>query len=327
MLNYNNQLGIAMDNSKKLVTIGVTCYNARHSIEAAINSALAQTWSCKELIIVDDFSTDGSQEIIQSCINGISFVRLICNKKNFGVSYSRNLIVENSSAEYICFMDDDDISEMNRVELQMADLLQLEHYGYSSTISICGVNRIYPSGSCLQMPPLGQSGLAPSGCELADYLLFFERKPEVDYGFCAPTCAMLISKSCFSRAGLFDTRLRRVEDAELSIRLSIADCKFIGTKELLVTQYSTSSDDKTPDKNYIAEMQILYIHQLYLREKGLFLYAKNWTRLRYYYFKKDFFMLFVSLFASFLIKPIRTFKHFFTSAYRRFIRELHIIGF
>ena len=64
-----------------LVTIGITCYNAENTIDRAINSAFAQSWPKIEIIIVDDYSVDGSISIIEQMIAGHMNARLIKHKK------------------------------------------------------------------------------------------------------------------------------------------------------------------------------------------------------------------------------------------------------
>ena len=51
-----------------LITIGITTYNAIYTVQSAVQSALCQTWPNFEIIIVDDFSNDGTFEILQKSI-------------------------------------------------------------------------------------------------------------------------------------------------------------------------------------------------------------------------------------------------------------------
>ena len=55
---------------REKITIGITCFNAEKTIALAIESAFNQSWSNKEIIIVDDGSKDRSQKIIQEKIKG-----------------------------------------------------------------------------------------------------------------------------------------------------------------------------------------------------------------------------------------------------------------
>ena len=96
------------------VTIGITSYNAEKTIIRAINSALNQTWSNKEIIIVDDGSIDSSKTLIKKAIKGKQ-INFLNHSENKGASFSRNQIIKNSNSELICFMDDDDYSDPQRI--------------------------------------------------------------------------------------------------------------------------------------------------------------------------------------------------------------------
>lgn len=82
-----------MDQEK--VTIGMTCYNSADTIGRAIQSALAQNYSNKEILIVDDGSSDESVGVITQMISRNPEARLIIHKENTGFaggfeySYSR----------------------------------------------------------------------------------------------------------------------------------------------------------------------------------------------------------------------------------------------
>ena len=65
-----------------LITIGITCYNAEKTILSAINSAINQDWPNFEIIIVDDFSADGSVKIIDE----------VKNKSNISLGYKTSRI-------------------------------------------------------------------------------------------------------------------------------------------------------------------------------------------------------------------------------------------
>ena len=64
------------------VTIGITCFNAEKTIKRVISSALNQDWENKEIIIIDDGSSDNSQEIIESFLSNkkIIFLKNISNR-------------------------------------------------------------------------------------------------------------------------------------------------------------------------------------------------------------------------------------------------------
>ena len=96
----------------------------------------------KEIIVVDDKSTDNSRNVIMdsSFYKDIIFIR---NPKNMGAAYSRNLVIKNSKGEFICFLDDDDVSDNNRVEYQIDSIKQAGYPKNKFIVSTCGIERKY----------------------------------------------------------------------------------------------------------------------------------------------------------------------------------------
>ena len=95
-----------------LVTILVNNFNYSKYIKCAIDSALSQTYSDIEVIVVDDGSTDGSQEIIKSYGNTIISVF----KNNGGQASAFNAGFAKSKGEIICFLDSDDFFTPEKVK-------------------------------------------------------------------------------------------------------------------------------------------------------------------------------------------------------------------
>ena len=91
-----------MFNNNNLVTIGILCYNAETSILKALKSAKLQTYKNVEIIVVDDFSSDRSVNIIKKS-DFYKNIKLIENKKNMGTGYSRNIVLKNAKGSFICF--------------------------------------------------------------------------------------------------------------------------------------------------------------------------------------------------------------------------------
>lgn len=95
-------------------------YNASKTIRQVLDSITEQSYSPSELIIVDDFSTDDTIEIIRNFISdyqGNININFIQHYKNFGVSKTRNDGIKQSSKNYIAFIDDDDTWETNKLEI------------------------------------------------------------------------------------------------------------------------------------------------------------------------------------------------------------------
>ena len=102
------------------ISIIVPCYNAEDFIRETLESIERQTYNNYEVFVIDDASSDGSIEIVKDFINITSInIQLIQNKKNKGVSYSRNIGIKRSNGEYIAFLDSDDTWEPEKLEKQI----------------------------------------------------------------------------------------------------------------------------------------------------------------------------------------------------------------
>ena len=77
------------------VSFYIPAYNAEKTIEKAINSILNQTAEVKEIIIIDDNSSDSTSEIVSK----YNEIKLIKNKTNRGLGYNRNLAIKNCKNE------------------------------------------------------------------------------------------------------------------------------------------------------------------------------------------------------------------------------------
>ena len=103
------------------VSVVMPVHNAEQFICKSIDSILNQSYSDIELILVDDYGTDESMELVKRTYVD-SRIKNIKNDKNYGIAYSRNRGIEAATGEYIAFMDDDDVAPLNRLELEMGFL-------------------------------------------------------------------------------------------------------------------------------------------------------------------------------------------------------------
>src|ERR1700732_2233431 len=87
------------------VSVIIPVFNAARTIEQAIASVRAQTFTDFEMVAVDDGSIDGSIEILRRYGDA---VKILQQQKNRGPSAARNLGIANSSGEYLGFLDADD---------------------------------------------------------------------------------------------------------------------------------------------------------------------------------------------------------------------------
>jgi glycosyltransferase involved in cell wall biosynthesis len=100
-----------------LVSIGIPCYNAEKWIAAAVRSALEQTWPAKEVIVVDDGSTDGTLEELRKFGEAIQVVQA----SHGGANRARNLVLNKARGEWIQYLDADDYLRKEKIERQFAE--------------------------------------------------------------------------------------------------------------------------------------------------------------------------------------------------------------
>ncbi|WP_394218344.1 glycosyltransferase family 2 protein [Halobacillus trueperi] len=105
------------------ISVIVPIYNVKRYLDACINSILNQTFSNIEIILVNDGSTDGSDEICDNYKNVDNRVKVV-HKKNEGVSSARNRGVDESNGKYIGFIDPDDTIEENMYELLIKSIIK-----------------------------------------------------------------------------------------------------------------------------------------------------------------------------------------------------------
>lgn len=100
-----------------LVSIIMPSYNTAQYIEKSINSVLNQTYLNWELIIVDDGSTDGSDEIVAAIKD--KRINYLKNEKNSGAAVSRNRALREAKGKWIAFLDSDDLWDKDKLKKQI----------------------------------------------------------------------------------------------------------------------------------------------------------------------------------------------------------------
>ena len=106
-----------------LVSIITPCYNSVEFIEQTIDSVLEQSYINWEMIIVDDGSTDKSQDIILKKSKEDKRIKPIFLKQNVGVAEARNIAIRKAKGRFLAFLDSDDIWNNKKIEKQIDFML------------------------------------------------------------------------------------------------------------------------------------------------------------------------------------------------------------
>lgn len=111
-----------------LVSVVLPTYNRAHLIGTAIESVLCQTYAGWEVVVVDDGSSDGTEEVIRGRFAGDARIRYFA-QKNRGVGAARNVGMREARGEFIAFLDSDDAFVPGKLEMQVACLRFLPDAG------------------------------------------------------------------------------------------------------------------------------------------------------------------------------------------------------
>jgi len=102
-----------------LVSIIIPYYKKKEYIYSTIKSALNQNYKNLEIIVIYDDNDKSDLDFIKKIVNLDKKIKLIINKKNFGVAYSRNLGIKKSKGKYIAFLDSDDLWKKDKIKSQL----------------------------------------------------------------------------------------------------------------------------------------------------------------------------------------------------------------
>lgn len=112
-----------------LVSIIMPSYNTAGYISETIESVIKQTYANWELIIVDDCSTDNTDEVVKPFLTD-KRIKYLKNEKNSGAAVSRNYALREAKGKWIAFLDSDDLWLPEKLEKQIAFM---EKNGYKFT--------------------------------------------------------------------------------------------------------------------------------------------------------------------------------------------------
>ena len=102
------------------VTVLVAVYNAERYLRQCISSLLEQTYSCLQIICIDDASTDGSLELLHDYAKKDSRIVVIEQQQNRGQAHARNVGLRQAVGDYVCFVDSDDWLAPDAIEKTVA---------------------------------------------------------------------------------------------------------------------------------------------------------------------------------------------------------------
>lgn len=132
------------------ISVIMPAYNTEKYIKRSINSVLSQTYSNLELIIINDGSSDGTEQIIlefKKRDDRIKYFKI----KNSGSAVARNIGLDNVTGKYIAFVDSDDYIDKNMFEILMSKMNK-----FDCDIVSCSFNKVYTNKVTEEITYLGE---------------------------------------------------------------------------------------------------------------------------------------------------------------------------
>ena len=264
----------------------MTCFNAEGTIERAVRSALAQTWTPREIVVVDDASRDRSAVLLREFERTHHEIHVIRHDSNRGVAEARNTLLAYAKGAFIAFFDDDDESVPGRLEQQYESLLDYESEQQTPTV-FCYSNRDVvhagEDGPTSERLGIGRRAPAPSGPIVADYVLGLVKDDGRHSWGMLGSCTLMARTEALRALGGFDGRFRRCAERDLAIRAALTGAHFISVDAPLVTQYLTPSADKGGNAELRYRLLLVRKYKRYLKKKRS--YAGAWCYMHAHFYR------------------------------------------
>ena len=253
------------------VSVIIPTYNRAHLVGETIESVLQQTFQDFEVIVADDGSTDGTHQLLRTYGDRIRYLF----QQNRGAAAARNRAVEEAKGRYLAFCDDDDLWCPDHLELLYMSLVNQPNIGlvFSNAAYFVAsrekVTRLMIRGQKLWR--LRYRRLTPAELFLKSVI---------------PTLSVvMLPRPVFDEINGFDERLRLVQDADLTLRVSLKyGLKFVDK----VTCFKRIHDESLTqlvrhEYVYLGTLEELDTTDPTFRSKvGIFTFAR---RLAHEYFK------------------------------------------
>ena len=225
-----------------MISVIIPTYNRSRCISRSIDSILNQTYQDFELIIVDDGSTDDTEELIKKYTD----LRIHYKKINHsGAGAARNIGILLAKGDFIAFQDSDDIWKNNKLEKQI-DCIERE----KADIVFCAFTSNYEGTEKINRIPSLNDKTKKSG-----YISFYDLLPQ---NFCSMQTILFRKETFFEEK--FNEDLPRLQDWELMLRM-VKKYKVYFDNEVLVHQFiqedSISSDPNALSNSLLKIIELL----------------------------------------------------------------------
>ncbi len=188
----------------KLVSVVIPTYNYAHYLTGAVESALAQTYPDREVIVVDDGSTDDTRDRLAPFRGRIRYV----HQENRGLSAARNAGIRVARGALIAFLDSDDLWHPEKLAVQAR---YLDEHPEVALVASEHLDMHTSEIGRVDWPRVDGSRAIGAHAVSFDELVIGSR-----FG----ACGVVARRRCFDEVGPFDETLRSAEDVDMWIRIA-----------------------------------------------------------------------------------------------------------
>jgi hypothetical protein len=202
-----------------MISVIILNWNGRDHLYECLSSVLKQTYNEYEVIVVDNGSTDGSQEYIRSMFPSVN---LICNDQNYGFCKGNNIGIRSAKGEYIVLLNNDTVVDSDWLQQLYECMISDAEVGFCASKLL-----LYSERNLLDAAGDGYS-ICGAGYKRGH----FEEESRYDkdeYVFGACAGAAMYKKEMLDKIGLLDEDFFvAYEDSDLSFRAQLAGykCKY-----------------------------------------------------------------------------------------------------
>jgi glycosyltransferase involved in cell wall biosynthesis len=217
-----------------LVSIIIPVYNGVNYLRETIESALAQTYSNIEIIVINDGSRDETESIALSYGDKIKYFK----KENGGVASALNLGISKMRGEFFSWLSHDDLYKPDKIELQIREARKYSQ----KTMIWCNFYIIDENAIVI------------------DSFKLYDENKKSDAFIILSTyihgCSLLVPASVFEEIGLFNEKLMTVQDNEMWIRVLKGGYKFVHMQEKLIYLRRHTEQGQVIMKNQLREEMV-----------------------------------------------------------------------
>ncbi len=228
------------------VSVIIPTYNYARFIGEAIESVLAQTYPIAEIIIIDDGSTDETEDVVAEFGEKVRYIK----QENSSVSVARNNGAKNASGDFLAFLDADDAWLPEKIEKQIAKFREDEQIG----LVHCGMREFdSETRETLRLHlEEGEEGW------VADDLLLVDRPVIIGRGG-----AIVVSREAFETVGGFDTEFLQPGSEDWDFCYRIARKYKVGFVPEILVDYRNHGGNYTKDAKVMEHSMKLYLEKAF----------------------------------------------------------------